>query len=194
MSCRAAAPRVASGCRPETGQSQSGVYQTGVSETGMRSAADLDDRAEPDSPDLFAARWASASMHPAGDTANLTPARAPLITLKKRAEFARVRGGQRWSGRSFLIEGKQRIETTPEIQSRVGFTITKKIGGAVERNRMRRRLKAAMQDVLTDHGRPGFDYVVVARRPALTQSYAALVADCRTALMKLHAPAPRAKT
>ena len=70
--------------------------------------------------------------------------------------------------------------------SRFGFTITKKLGNAVTRNRIRRRLKAAFRTVAPDHAKPGFDYVVVARGAAFDRPFAALVADLEKALDALH--------
>jgi ribonuclease P protein component len=71
---------------------------------------------------------------------------------------------------------------------RFGFTITKKIGGAVQRNRIRRRLKDAVGRLQDDYAKPGFDYVIVARVASLDCPFAALVADVRTALVRAHRP------
>jgi ribonuclease P protein component len=71
--------------------------------------------------------------------------------------------------------------------ARFGFTVSKQVGGAVERNRIRRRLKAAVRDVLADRARPDYDYVLIARRPALDTDFAALVADLVNALKRVHA-------
>jgi len=70
-------------------------------------------------------------------------------------------------------------------QMRLGFTVTKKIGGAVVRNRARRRLREALRRVLPGPARPGHDYVVVARRAALAQPFAELVADLASAIRGL---------
>jgi ribonuclease P protein component len=69
--------------------------------------------------------------------------------------------------------------------ARVGFTVTKKVGNAVERNRIRRRLRAAVAD-LRPFMRGGFDYVVVARRPALWLDFARLEASLAHALAGVH--------
>ena len=116
-----------------------------------------------------------------------------LNTLKKSVEFRRVRGGQRSGTDSFLIETKSRqtpstsvpgaIETT---DTRFGFTITKKLGGAVVRNKIRRRLKSVVRALDADTVSAGYDYVVVARRGVLAQPYASLAADFRRALEKIH--------
>jgi ribonuclease P protein component len=109
-----------------------------------------------------------------------------LATLRRRAEFLRVRGGARWATPAFVLEAKQRGGEAEG--ARFGFTVSKQVGGAVERNRIRRRLKAAVRDVLADRARPDFDYVLIARRPALDTAFASLVADLVHALERVNAP------
>ncbi len=71
---------------------------------------------------------------------------------------------------------------------RVGFTVTKKLGNAVRRNRIRRRLKAAVREVFPGRARPGHDYVLIARSAAMTRDYADILDDVKRALLTLHAP------
>ncbi len=68
---------------------------------------------------------------------------------------------------------------------RVGFTVTKKVGNATVRNRARRRLRAAADRLLPDHGRPGNDIVLIGRRTTLDRPFTALVDDLETALRRL---------
>jgi ribonuclease P protein component len=107
-----------------------------------------------------------------------------LATLRRRAEFLRVRGGPRCATRAFVLEAKRRDGEA--AGARFGFTVSKQVGGAVERNRIRRRLKAAVRDVLADRVRPDYDYVLIARRPALDARFASLVADLVNALDRVH--------
>ncbi len=65
---------------------------------------------------------------------------------------------------------------------RVGFTASRRVGGAVARNRARRRLRAAVAKVMADRARPGHDYVVIARKETLGRRFADLVGDLETAL------------
>lgn len=108
-----------------------------------------------------------------------------IVTLKRRAEFQRVRGGARYSAPAFLLECKARPEGQNFGQDpRFGFTITKKIGNAVVRNRIRRRLRGAIAGMVQRSARPGFDYVIVARAPAFDCPFADLVADLETAFAR----------
>jgi ribonuclease P protein component len=111
-----------------------------------------------------------------------------IQTLKKRAEFLRVRGGGRATAASFVLEGKARV-VEPSMQAvigpRFGLTITKKIGNAVTRNLIRRRLKAALEHAARGLADPQTDYVVVARQAAAEQNFAALVADLTKALQRI---------
>jgi ribonuclease P protein component len=68
---------------------------------------------------------------------------------------------------------------------RVGFTASRKVGNAVVRNRAKRRLRAIAAEVLPRHGRPGTDYVIVARATSSERRYAELVADLEAALRQL---------
>lgn len=110
-----------------------------------------------------------------------------MFTLKRRSEFQRVRGGGRWSTPAFLVEGKPRDPAGSTIRGpRFGFTVTKKLGGAVTRNRIRRRLKSAIDDVANDFSQPQFDYVIVARMPALDRDYTLIKADLQLAFRRVH--------
>ena len=116
---------------------------------------------------------------------------ASLATLKRRPEFLRVRGGARSATPAFVLEGKRRDQPALPETPRFGFTVSKQVGGAVERNRIRRRLKAAVRGILPDHPRGDFDYVLIARRPALDAAFATLVSDLVVALQRVHACTPR---
>lgn len=121
----------------------------------------------------------------------------PLRTLKKRSEFLRLRGGVRFATPSFVLETRRRgqAETAGGSEARFGFTVTKKLGGAVVRNRIRRRLKAALVEVCDALAKADHDYVVVARLAALDRDFSELKKDLERALHRVHhAPANREKT
>ena len=98
--------------------------------------------------------------------------------LLSRPQFLAVREGEKRRGPLFLLEVLNRKEE--ESEARVGFTVTKKHGNAVERNRMRRRLKEAVRLHAGFAMQPGHDYVVVARRDVLKASFKELAAELKT--------------
>ena len=107
--------------------------------------------------------------------------------LQKRADFLRAARGIR------RVEGAVTLETCPtppdETEAgalRIGFTASKKIGNAVVRNRAKRRLRAAASQLLPLLGRPGHDYVLVARGSAVARPFPALLSDITTALKTAH--------
>jgi ribonuclease P protein component len=104
--------------------------------------------------------------------------------MKRRADFLAAARGARFSAAAFLVQARDRRD---RAQPRVGLTVTKKIGKAVERNRIRRRLRAAAEAVLQRAGRAGFDYVLVARRAALTAPFDTMLAELERAVKRVHA-------
>lgn len=110
-----------------------------------------------------------------------------LGRLKKRADFLAIRSGPRRGTRGFLLQGRQRRadEQGPAQSARVGFTVTKKIGNAVARNRIRRRLREALRTTpglaICAHG----DYVIVARKAVLDMSFQELQRDLTLAFREI---------
>ncbi|MFT8242592.1 ribonuclease P protein component [Roseomonas sp. BN140053] len=102
-----------------------------------------------------------------------------LPRLKRRREFLRVGSGGKRAARSSL--GLQALPGTGG-PLRVGFTATKKLGNAVVRNRAKRRLRAAAQDVLGGAPPEGWDLVLLGRDGTARRPYALLLADLRGAL------------
>lgn len=74
----------------------------------------------------------------------------------------------------------------PDDAIHLGFTATKKLGNAVIRNRAKRRLRAAAQDVLRENGKPQLDYVLIARKNCVQSPYDALCRDLTKALEEVH--------
>jgi ribonuclease P protein component len=103
------------------------------------------------------------------------------IWLKKRHEFLKVQNGRKLHSPYFLFCVFIRsTETTNHITGlRFGLTITKKQGNAVERNRIRRRLKAVVQDFIKSHNSPAIplDIVMIAKRGVLSADFERLKAD-----------------
>ena len=91
--------------------------------------------------------------------------------LRKRAEFLAVRRGEKRRGPLFLLEVLDRKDAGPP---RLGITVTKKTGNAVQRNRIRRRLKEACRVHAAAEMKPGSDYVIVGRREILGVPFVSL--------------------
>lgn len=111
----------------------------------------------------------------------------PLATLRKRREFLAVAAGRRkWAAPGLIVQVHRRAPAADaDTAARVGFTVTKKLGNAVVRNRIRRRLRAAAAVVLPEAAAPGHDYVLIGRAGSLARPFALLVADLAAALDRL---------
>jgi ribonuclease P protein component len=121
--------------------------------------------------------------------------------LKTRPQFLKVAAARRkWVTPGLVLQaarrqrGEDRVAPVArmaaaapgeEPEVRVGFTVTRKVGNAVERNRAKRRLRAAAAEVFSRLGRAGTDYVVVGRVATLTRPFDALRADLEQAVRKL---------
>jgi ribonuclease P protein component len=106
--------------------------------------------------------------------------------LKTRAEFIFVRGGARVVAPSFILQARARDETAHRELARFGFTATKALGGAVARNRARRRLKEAVRLLAPKAAAEGYDYVLIARSGTLQRRFTELTKDLERALAKVH--------
>jgi len=105
--------------------------------------------------------------------------------LKRRAEFLRaVAARRKWVADGLIL---QAVASEPGLDgmARIGFTVTKKLGNAVVRNRARRRLKAAAGRVMPMHAQGGHDYVLIGRPATRERPFPALVADLELALKRL---------
>jgi ribonuclease P protein component len=120
--------------------------------------------------------------------------------LKRRAEFLQVAAANRkWVAPGLILQVRR--QPTPDSNSddapraarpeaarapvRVGFTASRKVGNAVQRNRARRRLRAVAQQVLEQHAEPGTDFVLIARPATIDRDYQALVGDLVAGLKRL---------
>ncbi|HLJ52396.1 MAG TPA: ribonuclease P protein component [Rhizomicrobium sp.] len=110
-----------------------------------------------------------------------------------RADFLRAQKGVRRTAPGVTLEVCASPKPSLKANSlRVGYTASKKIGGAVVRNRAKRRLRAAAAAVLPLSGLPGTDYVLVARRDTATRPFDSLVQDLAQALRAAHVKLGRA--
>lgn len=102
--------------------------------------------------------------------------------LKKRRDFLHTAGGRK--GHSALLTVQARARLEPVDGPRVGLTVTKKVGNAVERNRIKRRLREALRLGSGLPFAPAHDYVIVARRPLLSVPFAEIGSGLRYTLAK----------
>ena len=116
--------------------------------------------------------------------------------LKRRREFLQVaRAGRKWAAPGLVLQVLDRPSALKANASdpveanslRVGFTVTKKVGGAVIRNRAKRRLRAAVDSIMPTHAALGRDYVVIGRARTNARPFPKLVDDLETAMRKLDA-------
>jgi ribonuclease P protein component len=108
--------------------------------------------------------------------------------LKQRADFVAAASGPRVAAPAFVVQTRSRDDGGPV---RVGFTVTKKVGTATERNRVRRRLRELVKRLDTISMRPHHDYVIVGRRPALDRGFETMFNDLRSALSRLERQASK---
>ncbi len=121
--------------------------------------------------------------------------------LKTRPEFLKVAAtGTKWVTPGLVLQARQRptsMGTAKDVEAeqvRIGFTVSRKVGNAVRRNRARRRLRAVVAEVIPEHGRVGCDYVLIGRAGTLDRRYADLVADLRTALARIGTKGSRGRS
>jgi ribonuclease P protein component len=114
----------------------------------------------------------------------LIPDLNPMERLLLRKDFLAAARSPSRAVKACVVQMRVRADDKP---ARVGFTVTKKLGNAIKRNRIRRRLKEAVRTALHDDFRPGRDYVIIGRAATEGRDFAALVSDIRSALDTLHA-------
>lgn len=102
--------------------------------------------------------------------------------LTRRAEFLQVAAtGQRIATHGMVLQIRRRDDTAP---ARLGFTVTKKVGNAVVRNRTRRRLKEAARLLLRETQVRGADLVLIGRDSTRSRPFAELTDDLRRSLRR----------
>lgn len=110
-----------------------------------------------------------------------------MNTIKKRSDFVRMNAkASRFVVSSFILQ----MVANPQLaegEMRVGYTVTKKLGGAVVRNRIKRRLREAVRKAAPTHAKPGRDYVFIARSKAEACDFAELVREMEFAFSRIKA-------
>jgi ribonuclease P protein component len=114
-------------------------------------------------------------------------ASARLGRLPNRRDFLRVQAGRRCAMPGFVLQVAPAPSDLPLPAIRVGFTVTRKVGNAVVRNRVRRRLREAARMVIPGQARADLDYVLVGRQAAIARDFANLRQELVEALKRLKA-------
>jgi ribonuclease P protein component len=107
----------------------------------------------------------------------------PVATLTRRRDFLAANRGRRAPMPGFVLLVQPRYDGDPTM--RVGYTVTKKIGNAVVRNRMKRRLRALARELLPTGGVAGADHVLIGREGGIERDFALLRTELGKALRKV---------
>jgi ribonuclease P protein component len=115
--------------------------------------------------------------------------------LKRRTDFRAAAQGARAPTKAFVLQARKRAGTdetqTPPQAPRLGFTVSRQVGNAVERNRVKRRLREAVRLSAGDKFCAGHDYVLIGRRTALALPFGDMLHDLDAALRRVHGDAAR---
>jgi ribonuclease P protein component len=103
--------------------------------------------------------------------------------IVKRQDFLAAAKASSFAAKGVVVQMRDRKDKGP---ARTGFTVTKKLGDAVTRNRIKRRLREAARLTLPGLAEPGHDYVLIGRAQGLERPFSSLQNDIRTALKRLH--------
>jgi ribonuclease P protein component len=115
----------------------------------------------------------------------MADAAPPIERLRKRADFLACAKAPSCAKGAVVVQARPREDDQPLV--RAGFTATKRIGGAVQRNRAKRRMREAARLVLPDLAMAGVDYVFIARGGVTSRDWARLLDDVKSALIRLAA-------
>jgi len=107
--------------------------------------------------------------------------RSPAIAvIKRRAEFVAANRGLRVARPGFVLLA----HPNGGLGKRYGITVTKKIGNAVVRNRMKRRFRELLRALLPAGGLPDHDHVLIGRQGGIERDFGALREDLSAALAR----------
>jgi ribonuclease P protein component len=110
--------------------------------------------------------------------------------LRRRADFLAAKQGAKAPAPGFVLQARKRTDDGPV---RVGFTVTKQVGNAVERNRVKRRLREIVRLSPAERMRAGHDYVLIGRRAALDMPFPRMLDEFERSLSRVHTERASAK-
>jgi ribonuclease P protein component len=106
-----------------------------------------------------------------------------LAIIKKRSDFLAANAGRRAATPGFVLLVRNRGDG--DDQMRVGFSVSKKVGNAVVRNRMKRRFRSLAREIIPAHGYAGSDHVMIGRAGGIERDFGLLRQDLTKALERV---------
>ena len=106
-----------------------------------------------------------------------------LETIKSSKDFQNAKNGLFFRSTSFLL---QAIQNDSMSVTRVGYTVSKQNGNAVNRNRIKRRLRSVSNLVFEKHGKKNWNYVIIGKKNTLIVDFQSLIKELTSAIKKIH--------
>jgi ribonuclease P protein component len=105
-------------------------------------------------------------------------------TLKKRKDYVRIAARcQKYVMPAFILQIGENPEPL-EDSVRIGFTASRRVGGAVERNRAKRRLRALVREIFPEQAEKQFDYVLIAKTFCISRNFDKMRNELKSVLMR----------
>jgi len=123
-----------------------------------------------------------------------------LYTIKKRSDFVEIsKSGNSIAAKGVVVVAMKRKEASSLLSDnkdiiRVGYTVTKKVGNAVIRNKIKRRFRAIANSLMQELAMNGYDYIFIARYHSANRTFSSLEKDITYALHSLRKNYDKEKT
>ncbi|MFL2780839.1 MAG: ribonuclease P protein component [Rhodospirillales bacterium] len=113
-----------------------------------------------------------------------------ISKIKKRADFLKAsKADFKYIAPSVIVQAREHtngeIKMIGSLTSRVGFTVSKKVGNSVIRNLIKRRLRAAARSLMPKYSMPNHDIVIIGRKKTIEKTFTEILTDLKKALIKL---------
>ena len=113
-----------------------------------------------------------------------------ISKIKKRADFLKAsKADFKYIAPSVIVQAREHtngeIKMIGSLTSRVGFTVSKKVGNSVIRNLIKRRLRAAARSLMPKYSMPNHDIVIIGRKKTIEKTFTEILTDIKKALIKL---------